>query len=112
MDLEIMKGKVRACATEWLFRAVAVWKRLKDASAGLTKREYTMRDGVVLLVLAIVLGAGLKVVASDTFTIGYEDYRLKPAAALIDIDALQKEMIRKGGSMPVADQAAGASCSK
>lgn len=112
MDLEIIKGKVRACATEWLFRAMAVRKRLKDASAGFAKREYTMRDGVILLVVAIILGAGLKAVAADTFTIGYEDYRLKPAEALIDIDAIQKEMIKKGESMPVADQSAGASCSE
>lgn len=112
MDIESAKGKAEIYRKKALSWADAFLVRAKSRLSKISQREYTVRDGVILLVAAIILGAGLKAVAADTFTIGYEDYRLKPAEALIDIDAIQKEMIKKGESMPVADQSAGASCSE
>lgn len=87
-------------------------QRVKVAYARLKQREYTMRDGVILLFVAIVLGATLKTMTSGILTIGYQDYQLKPSETIIDIGALQKEMIEKGGSMSVDGEPSRASCSE
>jgi hypothetical protein len=112
MDTDMIKEKVRAYAEKAVFSFVAARKWLRAACARLTRREYTMRDGVILLFVAIVLGAALKTVASGMLTIGYQDYQLKPSETIIDIGALQKEMIEKGGSMSVDGEPSRASCSE
>lgn len=112
MDADMIKERVRAYAEKAFFLSVAARKRLYAAWQAVSRREYTVRDGIILFVLAVILGATLKTAVAGTLTIGHDDYRLRSPESIIDIGALQKEMIRKGGSMSVDEAPSRASCSQ
>ncbi len=63
-----------------------------------TKREYTPRALAILFLIATLLGAGIKSVANDRLTIGYDDYRLTSRAGTLDLNLLEKELIRTSTS--------------
>lgn len=63
------------------------------------RREYTRNDLIALFILAVILGAGLKAVATDTITIGFDDYTLPPEETLYDLNALQQKFIDEGGTL-------------
>ena len=60
------------------------------------RRQYTTRDLIMFFILAMMLGAGIKAVAAETVTIGFEDYTLAPAATLYDLNALEQRFIDEG----------------
>lgn len=69
------------------------------------RREYTRNDLIALFILAVILGAGLKAVAADTITIGFDDYTLPPEETLYDLNAVQQRLIDEGGT-PVGSSVA------
>ncbi|MEK9151072.1 MAG: hypothetical protein AAB547_00385 [Patescibacteria group bacterium] len=73
--------------------------------------KYTKRDLVVLFIAAVILGIAFKAVATDTVTIGFEDYTLAPEGTLYDLNAMQKDLIGRGG-VPISGDAAGGACSE
>lgn len=58
----------------------------------------TRRDFLVIFVIALCLGASVKMLARDTVTIGYSDYTLPRDTAIVNLNLLEKELIRNGGS--------------
>lgn len=83
------------------------FRRGGEASARLYNRfivrgEYTARDLAILFILAILIGASIKTVASDAITIGFEDYTLAPQGTLIDLNTVQKQVLRSGGSLTLS----------
>lgn len=68
----------------------------------IVRREYTSQDLALLFLLAILFGASIKAVASDTLTIGFEDYKLAPEGTSIDLNTIQKQVLRKGGSLTLS----------
>lgn len=78
----------------------------------IVRGEYTRRGLAILFVLAVLLGATIKSAVSDSITIGFEDYKLAPSETLIDLNAVQKQVLREGGSLSLSGAAAqGPSCS-
>ena len=58
----------------------------------------TRRDFLVIFIIALCLGASVKMLARDTVTIGYSDYTLPRDTAIVDLNLLEKELIRNGRS--------------
>ncbi len=67
------------------------------------------RGLVILFVLGAVLGAGLKVAASQRITMGYQDYTVVSTQAY-DLNAMTREVAQKGGSAQAAPSLGGGSC--
>ncbi len=78
----------------------------------IVRREYTKRDLIVLFILAIILGAGLKTIATGIVTIGFEDYTLVSKETLYDLNAVQQKLIDEGGSLAGSDAAPAGTCSE
>lgn len=55
------------------------------------------RDLLTLFAVALFLGAGIKMLVRDTITIGYDDYTLSQDDTLVDLNILEKELIKSGG---------------
>lgn len=76
------------------------------------RREYAKHDLIALFIIAVILGAGLKSIATGTVTIGFEDYTLAPEETLYDLNALQKKLIDEGGRIDGSTVAEGEACSE
>lgn len=78
----------------------------------LLHREYSLTILAFFFVTAFLVGFGVKSFVNDRYTIGFDDYRLSKGAVL-DLNILQKELIRKGGSLATATKQTprGKSCS-
>lgn len=76
------------------------------------RREYTKRDLVALFILAAILGAGLKSIATETITIGFNDYTLAPEETLYDLNAVQQKLIDGGGTIAGSASAPAGTCSE
>lgn len=85
---------------------------VKDGCAGLLVRDYSVRDLIVIFVVAACLGAGFKFVAEETITIGFDDYTLASKKTFYDLNALQQKIIDEGGSLAVSTRGQGGSCSQ
>lgn len=93
------------------------WKYIKDSFLYTYKRcivraEYTRRDFIAFFVLALFLGMGIKSVAIQTFTIGYEDYKLTPRETLYDMNRVQQKVIDQGSVSLKNDPRKGGTCSE
>jgi hypothetical protein len=78
----------------------------KDTYARVVVRQdCTKRDLIALFILAVILGAGIKSVATETITIGFDDYTLAPEETLYDLNAVQQKLIDEGGT-PVGSSVA------
>lgn len=75
----------------FLMKARALFLTLKSS------HHFTARSLVLLFVVAFSTGFFIKTVVHDSLTIGYDDYRLT-RMPVIDLNAVQKELIRDGGS--------------
>ncbi len=67
----------------------------------------------LLFVLAVGGGALIKSLVNDTLTIGFDDYRLSHSAS-IDLNTLQKDLIKNGGTLATTKQSRpiGKSCAE
>lgn len=56
----------------------------------------------------------IKALVNDRLTIGFDDYRLSRARNIIDLNALQKEVIRSGGTLATTEKSRplGKSCAE
>ena len=73
--------------------------------------EYAKRDFIVLFIAAVLLGIAFKSVATETITIGFEDYTLAPEGTLYDLNVMQKNLIERD-SIPVSGGAPANMCSE
>lgn len=64
----------------------------------LTQRVNARRDFLIIFIVALCLGATAKMLVRDTMTIGYSDYTLPRDTAIVDLNLLEKELVRNGGS--------------
>ena len=58
----------------------------------------------VLFLLALSMGVVIKSLVNDTLTIGFDDYKLSKTKAAVDLNALQKDLIKYGGSLAVSGE--------
>lgn len=49
---------------------------------------------LALFALAFILGVMIKVVASETITMGFDDYKLAPKEKLYDLNVIQRKFMR------------------
>lgn len=77
-----------------------------------THGEYTKRDLAVLFIVAFFAGIGSKAVATQTITIGFEDYTLPPKETLLNLNDVQKKMIENGSAFIENDAIQGGVCSE
>ncbi|MFZ2299934.1 MAG: hypothetical protein WAW00_02270 [Candidatus Moraniibacteriota bacterium] len=99
----------------WLRENAVVHKGMSACGATyerlVVRGEYAKRDFIVLFVAAVLLGMAFKAVATDTITIGFEDYTLAPKGTLYDLNAMQKNLI-ENASVPVSGGAPAGMCSE
>lgn len=74
--------------------------------------EYTRRDLGVLFIVAFFVGYGLKIAASQTITIGFEDYTLPSKERLLNMNAVQKKVTENGGAFTENDVVSAGVCSE
>lgn len=74
--------------------------------------EYTRRDLVVLFIVAFLVGYGLKTAASQTITIGFEDYTLPSKERLLNMNAVQKKVTENGNAFIENDAISAGVCSE
>lgn len=94
------------------------FKRGKDICAHpynrcIVRSEYTSRDLALLFIVAILIGASIKSIATDTITMGFDDYTLAPEGVSIDLNTVQKQVLSEGGSLTLSRSIpAGGVCSQ
>ena len=77
------------------------------------KRDFTVRGIALFFLFALILGVAIKSLASERFTIGYQDYLLPPAETLVDLNLVQKQVLGQGGSLsPAATVTPGEKCTE
>lgn len=74
--------------------------------------EYTRRDLGVLFIVAFFVGYGLKTAASQTITIGFEDYTLPSKERLLNMNDVQKKVTEDGGAFRENDGVSAGVCSE
>lgn len=118
MLMELEKRKVQVLVLARKLRG-QIYSLIQDTLAGarttisdLLRREHTPKDLIVVLILGVLLGVGIKLFATQTFTIGFEDYKLPDTENLYNINELQKTLLEGGGSLAVSRNASGEVCSE
>lgn len=76
------------------------------------RSEYCTRDLAVLFIIAFFVGVGMKTAATQAITIGFDDYTLPPRETLLDLNAVQKEMIENGSALAGNNSVPGGACSE
>lgn len=78
----------------------------------LLERPSAPRIFVMLFIIALCIGAATKLLVRDSLTIGYDDYRLSSSPNTLDLNRIQKDVIRNGGSLAVNEKSVptGQSC--
>lgn len=118
-------GKDRV-ARWWLATGKTIWQGGKDVAdqalrrsrmAGrVVRREYrrglTKTGLIAFFVLGVCGGVLIKASAKQVFTMGYDDYRLPKPGTTVDLNAVQRTVLRGGGSLAVSEGAlpTGAMC--
>jgi hypothetical protein len=74
--------------------------------------QYTRRDFVFIFFVAFALGIGLKTIAMQNLTIGFDDYTLAPKETQYDINQLQQTLIDRGDYSPKEEVSGGGVCSE
>lgn len=64
----------------------------------LSQEEYTPRAFALIFLVALGFGAGIKSLVHDHLTMGYDDYRLVTRDGSVDLNALEGELIHRGGT--------------
>lgn len=76
-------------------------------------REYSPQGLALLFLLALSVGAMTKALLNDSLTIGHDDYLLARPDQIVDLNLLEKSLIRENGM--TSDQRAapkGESCAE
>jgi len=92
------------------------WKYIRDSFLYTYERcfvraEYTRRDFIAFFIVALVLGIGIKSLAVQNITIGFEDYTLAPKETLYDMNLVQQKVIDRGNTALKNDIRKGGVCS-
>lgn len=101
---------------EWnTLRAKNYWKQARNFFPDIYARciiraEYTRRDFIAFFVVALFLGMGIKSIAIQTITIGFEDYKLAPKETLYDMNLVQQKVINQGNVSLKNDPRKGGVC--
>lgn len=77
-----------------------------------TNQAYTKRWFITLFIVAMLVGAGLKAVATQTITIGFDDYTLASNNTLYDFNVLQRQLIEQNPLFAPRDIIAGKMCTE
>ncbi|MGK2848887.1 MAG: hypothetical protein ACSLEX_02355 [Minisyncoccota bacterium] len=60
------------------------------------RQAYKRTDLIIFFTFAILVGCGVKMMAIETVTIGFQDYTLSSADTFYDIDSLENKLIEQG----------------
>lgn len=72
-------------------------KSLKKAIS-FVGQEHSSRSRVIIFLCALCIGVFTKAVLNDFITIGHDDYKLARPEGIVDLNLLEKTMIRKGST--------------
>lgn len=94
----------------WLEKSQKFLEKLRQ----LSQEEYTPRALALIFLVALGTGAGIKSLVHDHLTMGYDDYRLVTRDGSVDLNALERELIHRGGTTARtgASARAGESCAE
>lgn len=95
--MEIMK--------KWREKARMVTQKTSTLLAAVKEREYTPRGLMILFFLALCVGGLTKSLLHNTLTIGFDDYKLAKTKTAIDLNILQKDLIKNGGTLATSGEA-------
>lgn len=97
---------------DWREKSLKKAKEFQVFVEGFLHREYSPRDLALLFIVALLLGAFVKSIVNDTLTIGFDDYKLSRSEKIVDLNVLQKELIKNGGTLATSETPAprGESC--
>ncbi|MBP9728316.1 MAG: hypothetical protein KBD27_02980 [Candidatus Moranbacteria bacterium] len=56
----------------------------------------TSQNVTIIFIMAFVVGIGAKTLVRDSITIGYDDYTLPEPDTVVDLNTLEKELIKNG----------------
>lgn len=87
---------------------------IQGATRNFLSRERTHQELMILFLVAVVFGFTLKSLVRDSITIGFDDYRLVESSRLVDLNLLQKEVLKNDGALATKKTAvaSGATCSE
>ena len=99
--------------TDWQTRTKEKIQDFQILLDDLLTREYSPRELALLFLAALLCGALIKTVASSTLTIGFDDYKLSRDNRLVDLNVLEKQLFKDGGTIATASAATphGETCS-
>lgn len=90
-------------------KVVSMWKLAYDRSSAMFAKLHPRERLFVIFAIGIVLGFGMKTIAHERLTIGYQDYTLSNQKAY-DLIVLQKKVAEKSGQATFSGAATGGSC--
>lgn len=91
--------EIREKISEWLVQAKKLVQKTFLLGKEYFGRERSSRGLAALFILAVFVGVVTKSLLHDSLTIGFDDYKLSRSEKIIDLNQLQKELIRNGGSL-------------
>lgn len=99
---------------EWQKNAEMRLKKTSLLVDSILKREYTPRGLALLFLVATAFGFLTKSLVHDSWTMGFDDYRLSENRITLDLNLLQKELLAKGGTLATSktETPRGDSCSE
>jgi len=83
----------------WQRKALIHAQKASTFVVGLLGREYSPRGLALLFLLALFAGASIKSLLNDSLTIGFDDYKLSRTETKVDLNTLEKDLIKQGGSL-------------
>lgn len=91
--------------TTWQEKADLLAQKARAWIVTIQRRTYIPRDLAILFLLSLCVGFLVKSLLHDTLTIGFDDYTLAKANTVVDLNALQKDLIKNGGSLAASGEA-------
>ena len=87
-------------------------ERLLQFFSRFLRFDYTLKDFFLVLSFGVLLGAGIKTATNETFTIGYEDYKVSHLENIYKMNDIQKTLLENGGSLAVTQNPSGEMCTE
>lgn len=91
--------EIREKIEEWLVQAKKLVQKTILLGREYFGHERSSRGLVALFILAVFVGAVTKSLLNDSLTMGFDDYKLSRSEKIVDLNRLQEELIRNGGSL-------------